>query len=369
MLELTALPARQGDALWIRWGDEAAPHQIMIDMGTEKVGKGVRERIEALPASARKLDLLVISHVDADHIGGVLTCLAEADPLPGFVVDDVWFNGFEHLQGKTVVTSPGLEPMGPAQGERLSKWLRRQSWNKAFGGAPVTRMPGEALKTVTLHDGLTLTVIGPTPTRLTEFIDKWAEEVHKALVKGSLDPDTVSPGLEIMGSSKPPILMNDDDLLELAESSIDKDPSEANGSSIALLLKYKGRSVLLSGDAFSDDLVDGIVAASPHNRMQLDVFKLPHHGSKKNVHRKLIEAVDCDCWLISTDGTQFKHPDAEAIARIIRFSSADEPLMSFNVPSTFNGWWKKLSWRNRFGYAVEYGSTSKGLTLEFDLDA
>lgn len=368
MLEITSLPAKQGDAIWIRWGEAAGPHQIFVDMGTEGIGKNIRQQIKAMDEDKRKLDLLVISHVDADHIGGVLTCLAEADPLSGFEVDDVWFNGFVHLSGGTIVPSPDLEPMGPAQGERLSNWLKTQKWNKAFAGEPVRRVPGEPLKTVTLHDDLKLTVIGPTPDRLNDFIDTWEEEVQKAIEAGSLDPAIVAPGLEPLGSSNPPVLEFEDDLEILAESAISSDKSKANGSSIALLLEYKGCKVILSGDAFSDDLVDGINAVSPGERLHVEVCKLPHHGSKKNVHKALVESLDCDNWLISTDGTRFKHPDAEAIARVISFSSDTNPLLSFNVPSTFNGWWDKAEWKDMYKYKVEYGDENDGLTLEFELD-
>lgn len=368
MLEITSLPAKQGDAIWIRWGTQADPHQIIIDMGTEGIGKNVRQLIEALPQDQRKFELLVITHVDADHIGGVLTCLAEEDALPGFALEDVWFNGFEHLSGGTITMSQGLEPMGPAQGEKLSNWLREQVWNKAFDGGPVRRIPGETPPTVTMQDDLKLTILGPTPDRLAKFIDTWTEEVHDAIDKGNLDADIVSPGLEPMGSSNPPVLLHESDLRNLAETNIESDTSKANGSSISLLLEYKSRKVILAGDAFSGDLVAGINSVSPNERLHLDVFKLPHHGSKKNVHKELIESVDCDRWLISTDGTRFKHPDAEAIARVISFSSDAKPLLSFNVPSTFSGWWKKTSWKNMYGYTVEYGTAEGGLKLKFDLD-
>jgi hypothetical protein len=367
MLEIHSLPAREGDTIWIRWGSEAAPHQLMIDMGTEGSGKKLRDRFVAMPEGQRKLDLLVITHVDADHIGGVLTCLAEADALPGFEVGDVWFNGFVHLSGGVVETTGNLEPMGAAQGERLSNWLKKQHWNKAFAGKPVRREPGKPLQTVTLHDNLRLTVLGPTPTRLSNFIDTWKDEVHEAIEKGKLDPAIVAPGLEPMGSANPPILTNDADLVALAESHQNEfDDGKPNGTSIALLLEYKNRKLLLTGDAFSPDVVEGIKAVSPQARLHLDVFKLPHHGSRNNVHRALIEAVDCDRWLISTDGTRFKHPDAEAIARIIKFSSTPKPLLSFNVPSTFNGWWKKDAWKTRFNYETEYGTADDGWSHKFE---
>ena len=144
VLELTALPAREGDALWVRWGDASHPHQLLIDMGTESTGKVIRDRIERLPVDQREFDLLVVTHVDADHIGGTLTCLAEGNPLPGLEIDDVWFNGFRHL--------PAAESTrGAAQGERLTDLLRarRLPWNAAFHGDAVVVPAEGALPRVT----------------------------------------------------------------------------------------------------------------------------------------------------------------------------------------------------------------------------
>jgi beta-lactamase superfamily II metal-dependent hydrolase len=362
MLTIELLPARQGDAIWITWGDEASPHRMMIDMGTEGVGKAVRERILALPEASRRFDLLVITHVDRDHIGGVLTCLAEADPVPGLRISDVWFNGFQHLNGEVVRSS--LEPMGPAQGERLSAWLRGQAWNKEFRGGPVQRVPEEEPPTVTLHDGLKLTILGPTPDRLKAFIPKWKEEVQKALEKGTLTE--VSPGLEAMGPKVPPILETPQDLELLAETHNTPDGSEANGSSIALMLEYDGKRVILAGDAFSGDLVAAIESLGREGRLAVDAFKLPHHGSKKNVFRDLVESVDCQRWVFSTDGTQFRHPDPVALARVVTYSTVRPPHVAFNVPSKFNGWWDNDDWRAMYGYTTEYGSGEQGLTLSLD---
>ena len=104
----------------------------------------------------------------------------ESVSIPGLAIDVVWFNGYQHLKGGSVKPADdkrsSVETMGPAQGERLSTWLRKQVWNKDSDGAPVQRVPGEALKTVTLHDDLEVTILGPTPTRLEGFIDGWEDE-------------------------------------------------------------------------------------------------------------------------------------------------------------------------------------------------
>jgi hypothetical protein len=342
---------------------------MIVDMGTEEIGSQVRTKLENLPASQRKIDLLVVTHVDRDHIGGVLTCLAETDPIPDLEIKDVWFNGFQHLSGGTVAqpgddSASGLEAMGPAQGERLASWLRKQVWNKAFKGAPVQRVPGESPQTVTLHDDLKLTVLGPTPARLEEFIDTWVEEVQLALEKGTLTE--VSPGLEAMGLKTPPDLQEPEDLEILAETDNPPDDSPANGSSIVLMLEYQKKKVLLAGDAFSGDLVEGLESLSGGERPFLNAVKLPHHCSRNNVLRSLVEAVDCERWLVSTDGTQFRHPDAIALARLITYSKVRTPALFFNVPSKFNGWWDNDDWKHMYDYTTQYGTKEDGVTISFE---
>ena len=98
------------------------------------------------------------------------------------------------------------------------------------------------------------------------------------------------------------------------------DTSPANGSSIAFIFEYKGQRALLGADAHPGVLVDSLARfkqASGETRVRLDLFKLPHHASKANVTTKLIETVDTDCYLVSTNGDTFGHPDDAAIARTI----------------------------------------------------
>jgi hypothetical protein len=365
VLSLTMLPARQGDAIWIRWGDPGAPHQMLVDMGTEETGRQVSSRIRALPEPERVFDLLVVTHADCDHVGGVLTCLADDDaaPILGLDLGDVWFNGWPHLSGGIVST--GLKPMGPPEGERLASWLKDQRWNSAFGGRAVAHVPGQPPKKAPpFYDDLTLTVLGPTPERLTELRPVWKRAVEDALRKRTLAE--ASEGLAPMGPKAPPILKDDEDLHELADQHDDPDASETNGSSIALLVEYHDRRVLLAGDAFAPDLVAGIEAVSPGKRLHLDAFKVPHHCSQNNVSTALVEAVECERWLISTDGTLFRHPDPPAVARILRSSSVRPTRLMFNVPSTYNGWWNNRAWEGLFDYQTSYGTAGEGLTVTLE---
>jgi hypothetical protein len=356
-VELTFLDARQGDAIWVRWGEG---RQLLVDMGTSGTGRALAGRFRALPEDQRAFELLVVTHVDTDHIGGVLTGLVDpAEPVP-VTFADVWFNGWEHLNGLVPADerSP-LEPMGGVQGELLTTWLRDHAWNDAFGRGAVVRTD-TTLPSVELPDGLKITVVAPVQERLADLVPEWQLAVAAALEKGTLTD--VSPGLEPMGPSTPPTLESALDLALLSEDPFKVDGSKANAASIALVLEHDGKRALLTGDATASELLGGLALLGAGERVPLDLVKLPHHGSRNNVSRELVQAVDCPLWVFSSDGTTFRHPDAIAVSRVVR-DSGTQPHLVFNVPSTFNRWWDRPEWQDLFGYTTTYGVEDDGVTV------
>jgi hypothetical protein len=61
----------------------------------------------------------------------------------------------------------------------------------------------------------------------------------------------------------------------------------------------------------------------------LSAFKLSHHGSAQNLSRDLLNQINCPRYLISTDGSVYRHPDHLAMLRILR-NSAVHPMLFFN---------------------------------------
>jgi beta-lactamase superfamily II metal-dependent hydrolase len=358
MIELRLLPARQGDAIWIRWGDSELKYQMIVDMGTQAVGTEIRERLEALDKSERKFELLVITHIDADHIGGVLSCLVDSDEqVNGLHIEDVWFNGLNHIEETRPRT---VEEMGGVQGKRLSDWLEKGPWNNAFGGGAVCRNGFPPTKT--LAGEMKITVLGPTPARLAALAPQWRKEVAIALRKKT--EGVVAETLEVLGPRhKKPQLSTQQDLHKLAAKVTGSDLSRPNGTSIVLLLEHGGYCVLLAADSYASDLIEGIRMLQPRKPLALDAFKLPHHGSRENTTKELIESVDCPRFLFSTDGTQFEHPHAEAVACVIE-SSVNRPAgLFFNSRSKFTLWWEDNNWMQKFGYTAAYGRADEGYTL------
>lgn len=361
-LELEFLPARQGDAIWIRWGTPEASHQLIVDMGTKQTGRLIHERLLTMPKHLRRFELLVNTHVDSDHIAGVLSCVSHPhEPISGIEFGDVWFNGRDHLEGRRVPEPPqGLESWGPAQGQQFADWLKTRRWNQHFDRGPV--VSGSEIPRVELPGGLAIDVLGPTQRRLTDLIGDWDAIVDREL---SADDTTAAPaGLESYGTNPEPFLTDWTDLADLALTDTDEDIRPANGSSIALLLRWHGRTALLCGDAFPVDIVDALTTLGDDRPDHVDVVKLPHHGSKKNVTIDLVQAIDSSCWVFSTDGSVHKHPDSVAVARVIHCRRDNGPTeLVFNVPSDFNKWWDRDDFRTTFGYATTYGTAEAGATI------
>jgi glyoxylase-like metal-dependent hydrolase (beta-lactamase superfamily II) len=70
-------PAREGDCLWVEYGDPARPRRILIDGGRRSAYTELKKRFADLPRGQREFELLILSHMDADHIEGLLELATE----------------------------------------------------------------------------------------------------------------------------------------------------------------------------------------------------------------------------------------------------------------------------------------------------
>lgn len=351
MLKLEVLPAGHGDCLWLEYGDPAQPRRILIDGGTKGTyTQALRPKLRERPS----FELLVVTHIDADHIGGSLELLEDAEA--GFQAKDIWFNGFRHLPDEAP------ETMGPVQGERLTDLLVKPGvrWNHAFKREAVVVPESGDLPRVELEGGLVLTVLSPTPARLAALKPQWEKEVLKA----GLDPNRIRPE-EAEDAEDFQLLGGPPDVDELVAEPFSEDGAPANGSSIGLLVEYQGRRLLLGADAYPSVLRAAVNRLTGGKKLALDACKLPHHGSKSNVSRELINALDCPVYVLSSNGAYFKHPDRQAVARVIKHGGPKVQLV-FNYRTKHNEMWDSKPLRQQHGYTTAFpASAGAGVTLEW----
>jgi hypothetical protein len=74
--------------------------------------------------------------------------------------------------------------------------------------------------------------------------------------------------------------------------------------------------------------------------IEIDVFKLPHHGSNGNVASKMLKLAPARHYIISTSGERFHHPDDIALSRVV--TGIPTPRLWFNYANDAN-----LRWQSR----------------------
>lgn len=346
-LAIRMFPANEGDCLLVEYGDAVRPRRILIDGGRSATYvRHLAPFLRGLPPDQRRLRLLVVTHVDRDHIEGALAMLRDRDRAVNF--DAVWFNDYRNL----LSDDPPRDDLGAVAGEDFTRRIKRLRWprNPEFGGGAVSTGEDGVPVERTLDDGLVVTVLSPDRTRLERMVPRWQKECSRAGIEpgGTDEREENARAVLFAGDTdEPPVLA-------AAPTPVDRSPP--NGTSIAFLLEYAGRRILFAGDAHPDLIMDalGKLGYGPDRPLPLDAFKVSHHGSSGNTTQDLMRCVSCPRYLISTDGSQFNHPDPEGIARIAVASGPPRTLY-FNYRTSYTQLWDNEDWKSRYGYTTSFG--------------
>ncbi len=107
MFRLEMLPARCGDCLLLEYGPPGASRLVVIDGGLGETAAVLWNRLEGLRhergAETLEIELLVVTHIDNDHIVGIIALLKAAHPT--LMIHDIWFNGRHQLMGLPAASS------------------------------------------------------------------------------------------------------------------------------------------------------------------------------------------------------------------------------------------------------------------------
>jgi len=360
-IRIEMLPARLGDCLLVEClpADGGPPWRMLVDGGPPDTWQAtLRPRLERLSSDQRRIDLVIVTHIDSDHIGGIIPFFRER--ALGIEIGDVWFNGHVHLP------MPGV-PHGirsVSQGERFTAELLGDDdsptfpWNEAFDRGPVETPDQGAFAAVPTGPGAPrLTLLSPTPKRLAILEPGWSTWLDRAR------------GIDDVAEEVPPPPPPLSDLRELAAAPPSVDPSKPNGSSIAVLVEHRGASCLLGADAYGTVLGEALIALAVHrgvSRVLVDAVKLPHHGSRNNISNALMQVVTARHWLISSNGDRFGHPDDVALARVVTNAEPGSTLW-FNYRNARTARWDDPALRAEHGFDARYpDEPGAGVVLELE---
>ena len=337
LFTLEALQAKHGDSLLLHYGKPNAPKLIVIDGGPAGVYKAsLRPRLAELkesrsPEAPLSIRMLMVSHLDDDHVNGVLAFLDDLvekknnDEEVPFNILTLWHNTFDDIigneseelrkalssainsnsSGKAASTGVTLSREGEAIGASVTQGrdvrnnanLLALGVNDPFG--TLVAVPAKGKQSVTLGDGLKFTVLGPVKERIERLQEEWNEVLKK---KG---------------------LATDKNGESLAAAFVDE--SVFNLSSIVVLAEAAKKRMLLTGDARGDDVMNALKTSGllKAGKIHVDLLKLPHHGSDRNVATEFFRAVTADHYVVSADG-RFGNPEVSTLQMISEARGKDK---------------------------------------------
>ncbi|WP_430412340.1 MBL fold metallo-hydrolase [Kordia sp.] len=327
MVKIKFLQGYNGDCTLISYrNSENSIKNILIDGGTgstysrrRKAGD-LKKEILKLKDQNQVIDLLIITHIDDDHIGGILK-MFEDKKFDKSLVKKVWFNsgkliaehfgdeGDYHERDIKLDIFKGLNT-SVKQGVRLDSFLSSLGcWDY--------RIIKKGL--VEEIESCKITVLSPDNEGLKNLHDKWERE----------SPDSLETS-----AGKTDYHLSINELIETHDT-FEEDESIPNGSSIAFLFEKDDKKILFLGDSYPSVIKKSLqdLGYSSDRKLELDLFKVSHHASRKNTDNELLEMIDCDTYVTLTNSLKHGLPDKLTYARIIKNNPNSTLIFNYNIVS------------------------------------
>jgi ribonuclease BN (tRNA processing enzyme) len=308
LLKLIVVQAQFGDCLLLQSYNEDKNNFILVDGGTSQTyEKDLKFVISKLRSKQKKVDLVILSHIDNDHILGLLDLFedikrnreANADELIG----GLWHNSFKDITDEKTDSSRLMQKLflsnqfsaigldtnrthlpvigalkGIAEGRDLTKIAKSLHIpiNQQFGGRLI--IVGNEYKSLEVGN-MKFTILGPTEKNLDKLRKIWNDWLTKHLT--SLTKVSDWQALKVL------------------------DASVSNLSSIMFMVESQRKKLLFTGDGLGEDVVDVLSERGlldSEGKCHVNIMKVPHHGSERNASREFFNTVTADSYVISANG-------------------------------------------------------------------
>ena len=392
-MKIRIFQSGKGDCLLLTSSDGK---NILVDGGHEGSGASnytdnVARFLGSMQEDGKILDLVYVSHIDQDHIGGVLTLLNDLfdwkvydyqvsqnldpeeprNPRPPEVAA-IWHNAFHEQINKNsgdisdAIAAAALQSyaMGdepPAHGHnffgdlatsmneavRVSRRIGSSQLgiplNEDFGGKLAMRRGDDPV--ISLGD-FDITVLGPTRKHLRDLRKEWNKWLKKQAEHadgrggqiGKIERDSIADE-RLLGSSELNQMF-----LDLIGPAIGRrsSVSKPNVASLLLCIEEDGKKILLTGDGRDDHILDGLIDAGisdSDGHVHVDVLKIPHHGSKNNMSADFAKCVTADHYVFCGDGGHH-NPYPKVVKQLIdsRIGSDSQRSSNPEVDRPFKLW-------------------------------
>ena len=340
------IPVDNGDCHFIRLIDGEDQYVIMVDCGS--FNNPVQAYIEN--ECRKHIDILVVTHIDDDHIKGVITMLNMYKDDDAFQIDKIWFNSYqstgeEETRKLTPAETEVILRLKSDLKHKLKPYTGEISTNQSMTLAEtILSVPKyekawnlRAITTSTPVQRLgrwgKISFVSPSPERLKDLMKDYAKWIYELLYRklganekyegsenifeilvryADVNKHILSEGQVSAAETLTEYLLRE----KSKPSRLDDSPT--NGSSIAFVWKKGRHRILMLGDAWADEVTRGLLKAFSKGRYPLlfDFVKVSHHASAANTTSTLLDHIESKDWFIS-GYTNSKKEHLKTVSRII----------------------------------------------------
>jgi beta-lactamase superfamily II metal-dependent hydrolase len=323
-MKIKFLKAFNGDAILITFKEKGNERNILIDGGMPAtyVQKGkngkpeygeLKTTIDEIRLRNEKIDLLVLTHVDDDHIGGVLKWF-EKDKEAHKIIGQVWFNSgrliSEYFNEQEIAENlleipdeSTLTSIG--QGVKFEDYIEEKGiWDRSIV---------VALEYFEYLD-IKFKILSPSHDKLKLLLGKWEKEKPESL---DTSPDKNDYELTLTE--------------HIEKDKFKEDPAVHNGSAIAFIMTYEKKNFVFLADAYPTVVVNSLKAFgySKEKPLKAELVKISHHGSKANNNVEMLELIKSSKYVISTNGDKHAHPNKQFLARLASVNDKCEVYFNY----------------------------------------
>ncbi|CEG24558.1 MBL fold metallo-hydrolase [Peribacillus simplex] len=400
MIEIKMYPAKNGDCFLLSFGISKKNH-ILIDCGyVDTYERFLKKDLLDIAKKKEKINLMIITHIDADHISGAIKFIQDNDNEKFIEIEEVWFNAYRHLQthkengtelhiketeilereialGKSyfkrvnqseIVTDEISAKQGSTLGALLLKG--NYNWNTKFNGNAVSTNINESISI----EGVSITILSPDEQKLKKLESKWIKELKKKKWNFYINEnklfDDAYEFMLLLGENEYIVTSNEISKQKTKESlnvegfiekEYEMDHGDINGSSIAILIEYDEKKLLFLADAHPDIISNKLIKMG---KTKFDLVKVSHHGSIKNTNNELAKVMNSNRYLFSTNGHKHRHPDSQTIIKLLFANSQSEKQLYFNYETDTSKLFESKELQQKYNYETITGNGEEPIVIE-----
>jgi len=378
-MKIRIFQSDKGDCLLLSGKDGT---RVLVDGGKKKSYENhVAPYLGGLKADGEGLDVVYVSHIDADHIEGVLELMDnlvewkvhrwqrehgnDTHPSPDTLeppeVKEIWHNAFKEVPeenekpiaeiyatwARILADHPEEEIRREAVGRHDLALSQRQAikLSRRIGGDQL-KIPlnppadGGIMFATDGQDSFTrgsmeFFTIGPFEDDLEKLRDKWnawlkknADALEK--IRRKMEEDEA----DLLGAAVSGVSLASSPVLSAAEELGNRgDVTPPNLASLMFLVEEDEKTVLLTGDGHCDDILKGLKGVGKLGEdagLHVDVLKVMHHGSEHNFTKDFAKTITADHYLFCGDGAH-ENPDVRVVEGFLESRLGEGEALSGNA--------------------------------------